>query len=55
MEDEVVLHIREDKSILVEIREEGVVRTKVIDIDALLDCLTDLQDIFKAELAAPEA
>lgn len=44
MEDEVVLHIREDKSILVEIREEGVVRTKVIDIDALLDCLTDSMD-----------
>ena len=55
MTDELVLHIREDKTILVEIREKGVVRTKLIDIDALLDCLTDLQDTFKAELAAPEA
>ena len=44
MEDEVVLHIREEKSSLVEVREEGVVRTKVIDIDALLDCLTDSMD-----------
>lgn len=44
MADEVVLHIREDKSILVEIREKGAVRTKVIDIDALLDCLTDSMD-----------
>ena len=41
MKDELVLHIREDKTILVEIREKGVVRTKLIDIDALLDCLTD--------------
>ena len=41
MKDELVLHIREDKTILVEIREKSVVRTKLIDIDALLDCLTD--------------
>ena len=39
MENEVVLHIREDKSILVEIRENGVVQTKVIDVDALLNCV----------------
>ena len=41
MKDELVLHIREDKTILVEIREKGTVRTKLIDIDALLDCLAD--------------
>ena len=44
MADEVVLHIREDKTILVEIREKGTVRTKIADIDALLDCLTDSMD-----------
>lgn len=41
MKDEVVLHIREDKTILVEIREKGTVRTKLVDIEALLNCLTD--------------
>lgn len=41
MEDEVVLHIREDNTIQVEIREKGTVRTKLVDIDALLDCLTE--------------
>ncbi len=41
MEDEVVLHIREDNTIQVEIREKGTVRTKLVNIDALLDCLTD--------------
>ena len=30
MKDELVLHIREDKTILVEIREKGTVRTKLI-------------------------
>ena len=40
MEEELVLHIREDKTILVEIREKGMVRTKQINIDALLKCLT---------------
>ena len=37
MEDEVLLHIREDNTIQVEIREKGTVRTKLVDIDALLD------------------
>ena len=41
MEDEVLLHIREDNTIQVEIRDEGAVRTKLVDIDALLDCLTE--------------
>ena len=41
MEDEVLLHIREDNTIQVEIREKGTVRTKLVDIDALLDCLTE--------------
>lgn len=41
MKDEVVLHIREDTTILVEVREKGTVRTKHVDIDTLLGCLAD--------------
>ena len=41
MKHALVLHIRDDKTILVHIQEKGVVRTKHMDIDALLDCLTD--------------
>ena len=37
--EEVVIHLRDDLSVLLEIKEKGTVRTKMISVDALMDCL----------------
>ena len=37
--DEMVLHIRENKSIRLEFQENGEKRTKVISVDTLIDCI----------------
>lgn len=41
MEDEIVLHIRDDQSIQLELKEEGITCTKVISIDTLSKCVKD--------------
>lgn len=38
-DDELILRIRDDKTIRVEIREGADVRTKIITIDTLIDCI----------------
>ena len=37
--EEVVIHLREDLSILLEIKEKGTIRTKMISVETLMDCL----------------
>lgn len=37
--DELILHIREDKSILLEFKEYGEIRTKIVSVDTLIDCI----------------
>lgn len=37
--NETVIHLREDLSILLEIKEHGTVRTKMISIETLMECL----------------
>lgn len=39
--DELVLHIREDQKILLEFKEDGVVRTKVVSVDTMTNCFKD--------------
>lgn len=41
MKDEIVVHIQDDHSIQLEIKEKGVVYTKVISIDTLTECVKD--------------
>lgn len=38
-DDELVLHIREDKSIRLEFKENGEIRTKLVTVDTLIDCI----------------
>ncbi|MBQ7726239.1 MAG: hypothetical protein IJT66_03750 [Clostridia bacterium] len=38
-EDEMILHIKEDKTVRLEIREKGRTRTKLISPDALFECI----------------
>ena len=38
-QEEIILHIRDDKSILLEILEKGSVKTKMITPDALIECI----------------
>lgn len=37
--NETVIHLREDLSILLEIKEHGTIRTKMISVDTLIECL----------------
>lgn len=39
MQDEIIIHVRDDRQVQAEIREQGIVDTKSIDLDTLLDCL----------------
>lgn len=41
MKNEIVLHIRDDQSIQLELKEEGITYTKVISIDTLSKCVKD--------------
>lgn len=39
MEDEILLHIKENRTIQLDIREKGIISTKEISLDTLLDCI----------------
>ena len=40
-QDEITLHLYEDKSIRLEIKEDSQIVTKIISVDTLIDCIKD--------------